>query len=304
MATKTLSARELKLTVVQVSLATVLATAIGLMVEQRFPLFAPLTAATLIQVLCAPHHRGLWLFLFGEVNGALAATIFIPHFSTRHAALNALIGVIVAIGVAYATTPRNPVRMINEAIEPVLTRLALNTRAVAAALRAGDTIAAGTAVFSLNDVEPELNRLAEVLTQVRRSALLSRMSRQNLAECVNTAREIGFAVRDIRTLARHAWWGVLRTGELVPPALPQMLDTLADGVAVLRDEIHRDGQPHEARPLLISAGRWVDVLRAQPLSISVGAVAASADAAVLDLLVATGVPVGDADQMLRRPSYG
>jgi len=40
------------------------------------------------------------------------------------------------------------------------------------------------------------------------------------------------------------------------------------------------------------------------LSISIAAVAASADAAVLDLLVATGVSVGDADQMLRRPSYG
>lgn len=296
--------RELKLTAVQVTLSGVLATAIGLMIERGFPLFAPLTAITLIQVLCAPHHRGLWLFLFGEVNGALAATIFIPHFSTRHAALDALVGVAVAFGVAYATTPRNPVRMINEMIEPVLTRLATNTRAIAAALRAGDTISAGNAVFSLNDVEPELNRLGEVVSQVRRSAFLGRLNRQNLAEYLNTAREIGYAVRDIRTLARHAWWGVLRPHEPVPPALPQMLDTLADGLAVLRDEIIKDGQPHEARPLLISAGRWVDVLRAQPLSISIAAVAASADAAVLDLLVATGVPVGEADQMLRRPSYG
>ena len=96
---------------------------------------------------------------------------------------------------------------------------------------------------------------------------------------------------------------MLRTGEPVPPALPQMLEALADGLAVLRDEMHRDGQPHEARPLLISAGRWVDVMRSQPLSISAATVAASADAAVLDLLIATGVPLNDADQMLRRPSY-
>jgi hypothetical protein len=301
---RSLSKRELKLSVVQVSLAAVIATAIGLMVEQRFPVFAPLTAVTLIQVLCAPHRRPLWLFLFGVVNGALATTLFIPHFSTQHAALNAMIGVAVAFGVAYATTPRKPIRMINEAIEPVLSRLAANTRAVASALRAGDPVAAGGAVFALNDVEPELNRLTEVVTQARRSALLSGVSRRNLAEYVNTAREIGMATRDIRSLARHAWWGVLRTHEPVPPALPQMLDTLADGLAILRDEIHSDRQPHEARPLLISAGRWVDVLRAQPLSISIAAVAASADAAVLDLLVATGVSVGDADQMMRRPSYG
>jgi hypothetical protein len=300
----TLAARELKLSLVQVSLAGGLASAIGLMVEHRFPLFAPLTAVMLVQVLCAPHRRAMWWFLFGSVSGALVTTLFIPHFSTQHAAMNALIGVVVAVGVAYTTTPRDPVKLINDHVEPVLTRLATNTRAVASALRAGDTVAAGSAVFSLNDVEPELIRLTEVLSQVRRSALLSRMSRKNLAECVNTAREIGLAVRDIRTLARHAWWGVLRTGEAVPPALPQMLEALADGLAVLRDEIHKDGQPHEARPLLISAGRWVDVLRAQPLSISIAAVAASADAAVLDLLVATGVSVADADQMMRRPSYG
>lgn len=303
MAVRMTSPRELRLAIVQVTAAGVLATIFGLLLDLRFPLFAPLVAVTLIQVLCAPHRRGLWLFLFGWVNGALATTMFVPNFSTRHAALNALIGAVVAIGVAYATTPRNPIRMVNEAIEPVLTRLAANTRAIAAALRAGSAPRAGAAVFSLNEVEVELLRLQDVLRQVRRSALLTRLSRKNLAEYVNTAREIGFAVRDIRTLARHAWWGVLRTGEPVPPALPQMLEALADGLAVLRDEIHKDGQPHEARPLLISAGRWVDVMRAQPLSISAATVAASADAAVLDLLIATGVPLNDADQMLRRPSY-
>jgi hypothetical protein len=291
------------LTLVQVGSAALVSTGIGYAIERAFPLFAPLVAVTLVQVLCAPHRRGLWFFLFGGVNGALATTMFIPHFSTRNAAINALVGAMVAIGVAYLTTPRNPVRRVNEAIEPVLSRLSLNTRAIAAALRSGDTAAAGTAVFSLNDVDNELNRLQDVLRQVRRSAIWSRISRRNLAENVNSAREIGYAVRDIRTLARHAWWGVLRTGEPVPPALPQMLEALADGLAVLRDEMHRDGQPHEARPLLISAGRWVDVMRSQPLSISAATVAASADAAVLDLLVATGVPLNDADQMMRRPSY-
>src|SRR5262245_43806056 len=120
--------REFKLTIVQVSLAAVFSTAIGLMVERSFPIFAPLTAVTLFQVLCAPHQRAVWLFLFGGVNGALVTTLFITNFSTSHAALNALIGVAAALAVAFTTTPTNPVRMINETIEPVLTRLAGNTR--------------------------------------------------------------------------------------------------------------------------------------------------------------------------------
>jgi len=299
-----LSPRELQLTLVQTGSAAILATAIGFAFGHRFPLFAPLTAITVIQVLCAPHWRGLWLFLFGEVNGALAATVFIPNFSTRHAALNALAGTLVAIGVASATTPRDMEKLVNDAIEPVLTRLAHNVRGIAVAMRAGDAEAAAKAVSSLNQSEAELERLKEVLLQARRSAVLTRVSAKSLKAYRNTVKEIGYAVRDIRTLARHAWWGMLRTREPVPTGLPQMLESLADGLAVLRDEIHKDGRPHEARPLLISAGRWIDIMRAQQLSISAAAVAASADAAVLDLLIATGVPLEDADQMLHRPSYG
>jgi hypothetical protein len=298
-----LSPRELKLTLVQIGSSAILATALGLAVGHRFALFAPLTAITLIQVLCAPHQRGLWLFLFGEVNGALLCTLFIPNFSTSHAALNALIGAAVAVGVAYATTPRNPIRLVNEAIEPVLTRLAHNVRGIAAALRSGDTTGAAAAVDSLNASDDDLEYLKEVLHQVRRSAVLTLVSGKSVHAHLSTMKEIGFAVRDIRTLARHAWWGMLRSGEPVPNGLPQMLETLADGLAVLRDEIHKDGRPREARALLISAGRWVDVMRSQSLSLSAATVAASADAAVLDLLIATGVPINDADQMLHRPSY-
>lgn len=286
----------------QVGSAAILATALGLAMGDRFPLFAPLTAVTLIQVMCAPHRRALWLFLFGEVNGALAATIFIPAFSTRHAALNALIGVVVAFAIAYATTPHNPVKLVNEAIEPVLTRLAHSVRTIASSMRSGDVQAAAAAVYSLNASDEDLENLKEVLNQVRRSAVLTRGSRRGINSYLKTAREIDFAARDIRALARHAWWGMLRKGEPVPNGLPQMLEALADGLAVLRDEIHADSQPHEARPLLVSAGRWVDMMRSQHLTISAAAVAASADAAVLDLLVATGLPVAYADQLMHRPS--
>jgi hypothetical protein len=298
-----LSPRELKLTLVQVGSAAILAAAIGLAIGKRFPIFGILTAITLVQVLCAPHRRGLWLFLFGGVNGALLSTAFIPNFVTRYALINSLAGALVAVGVAYATTPRNPLKLVNDAIEPILTRLAHDVRAIASAMRTGDVSAAADAVDSINDAEEEIDRLKEVLSQVRRSAVLTRMSAKSIKAYGSTAKRIGYAVRDIRALGHHAWWGMLRTGEPVPTGLPQMLEALADGLAVLRDEIHKDGQPHEARPLLISAGRWIDVMRSEPLSISAAAVAASADAAVLNLLIATGVPLEDADQMLHRPSY-
>src|SRR5688572_28368062 len=226
-----LSPRELKLTLVQTGSAAILAAAIGLATGHRFPIFGILTAITLVQVLCAPHRRGLWLFLYGGVMGALVCTVFIPNFMTRYAALNSVIGAVVAIGVAYATTPRDPVKLVNDAIEPVLTRLAHNVRVIASAIRDVDAGAAAEAVNALNDAEEELDKLKEVLSQVRRSAVLTRMSAKNIKAYRSTAKEIGYAVRDIRAMGRHVWWGMLRTGEPVPTGLPQMLEALADGLA-------------------------------------------------------------------------
>jgi hypothetical protein len=292
---------QIRLATIQMTLAAVIATVICVAIGHPIPWFAPLVAITLVQVLCAPHRRGLWLFLFGQVNGALFGTMFNPAWSTTAAAIDALVGAVVAIVVAVATAPRRPARQINEAVEPLLTRMATNIRAIAAALRAHDPPAAGAAVYALNDTDADLIRLHEVLLQARRSSLLTHWhSGDDLTELTTAAREISYAVRDIRTLARHAWWGVLRAEEPVPAALPQMLDALADGIAVLRDELRDNGQPLEARPLLISAARWIDVMRAEPLSISAATVAASANAAVLELLTAIGVPVNDADQLMRR----
>jgi len=92
----TLSPRELKLPLVQTAFHGG-ATAIGFALGHRFPLFAQLTAIT---VSCGR-------FLFAEVNGERVCTMLIPNFSTRHAALNALTGAVLAFGVTYATTPRD-----------------------------------------------------------------------------------------------------------------------------------------------------------------------------------------------------
>ena len=103
--------------------SALVSTALGFMIEGHFPFFASAMAITLVQVLCAPHRRGLWLFLFGGVNGSLLTTMFIPSYPTRDSAVAALVGAFAAIAVAYLSTPRNPVRRVNDAIEPVLSIL-------------------------------------------------------------------------------------------------------------------------------------------------------------------------------------
>lgn len=286
----------------QVVLAGGIATGLALFLgHSGFPIFAPLLAIATMELICARHHRRVVEMAFGVVIGALLTAIVGPSWSTPHVLIDATIGATTALAVAWFTTPRSPVALVNQAVEPLLGSLTSNLRAISTALRQQDPAAAGAAVYALVETDSWLRRLDDSLHQVRRSALILRWSTgQDLTAHTRTAAEIGYAVRHIRALAQHAWWGILRTGEPVPSPLPQAIDALADGIGVLREELGRGGRLGNARPLLISAAQWVAMMRAQQLSLGAAGVAASADAASLSLLVATGMPADEADAMQHR----
>ncbi|WP_027342488.1 aromatic acid exporter family protein [Hamadaea tsunoensis] len=281
----------------QILLAVVISSGLALLLGHTgFPVFAPLLAVATMELICARHHRRAVEMSFGVVIGALLTAVVGPSWSTPHVLIDAAIGTATAIGVAWFTTPRSPVRLVNTAIDPLLSELAGNIRAVSTALRRQDPPTAGAAVYSLVGTDAGLHRLDEVLLQVRRSAFLIKWSTgQDLTAYTRTAANIGDAVRNIRGVAEHAWWGILRAGEHVPSPLPQALDTLADGIGVLREELDRDGCLSNARPLLISSAQWISMMRSDHLSLGAAGVAASADAAVFNLLKATGMPAVEAD---------
>jgi hypothetical protein len=287
---------------VQVTLAGGIATALAMILgHDGFPVFAPLFAIATMELICARHHRRAVEMLFGVALGALLTALVGPSWSTPHVLIDAGVGAVTALMVAWFTTPRRPVNLVNHTIEPLLSSLATNLRSISSALRRRDPAEAGAAVYGLVETDVWLRRLSESLLQVRRSALILRWSTgQDLTTDTDTATEIGYAVRHIRSLAQHAWWGILRTGEPVPTPLPQAIDALADGIGVLREELDRDGCLRNARPLLISAARWVAMMRDERLSLAAAGVAASADAAVLNLLVATGMPTAEADTLQHR----
>lgn len=281
----------------QILASLAIATAIAkLLRHEGFPVFAPLFAVATMELICARHHRRAVEIGFGVVCGALLTALIGPSWSSPHVLIDAFIGLVVAVAVAWATTPRSPVTLVNQAIDPLLADLATNLRAVSNALRSGNAPAAGAAVYAMVETDTWLRRLDEALLQVRRSKYLLRWSTgQDLTQHTDTATEIGNAVRNIRGLAQHAWWGILRPGEPVPTPLPQALDALADGIVVLREELERNGCVAKARPLLVSAARWITMMRDSKLSLPAAAVAANTDAAVLNLLIATGMPATEAD---------
>ncbi|HET6213253.1 MAG TPA: hypothetical protein VFE14_10320 [Micromonosporaceae bacterium] len=286
---------------IQMGLAAGIALLVSLAIGHTWPIFAPIFAVAALEMICSRHHRTAVTLAFGMVLGVLLGGSFNPAWPAGHAFTDAVIGGAAALAVAVFTTPANPVAEVHRAIDPLLGLVSAQIRNIATALRTGDVTAARTALHALNASADELRKLDETLVQVRRSAILARWrSGQDVPAATTTATEIGHAVRSIRAMALQAWWGVLRGGESVPAALPQMLDALADGIAVLRGDIGRGNQLRQARRLLISSAQWITVMRTEPLGIAAAAVAANADAAVINLLIATGLSVEQAEASIQQ----
>lgn len=282
-------------TTAQIVTAVGLAIAVEALLGFDRPIGAPLFAVTTLEFICAKHRRNIAIFFFGLGFGLAIAAVASGYRSIDRVILDLVIGFGVAVIVAWVSRDRDPVARVRAAVAPVLSTMTINVRAIAAALRDGDEEAAKVAVYALRETADSMRRLDEVIQSVRRSRFFAGAS---LDRCIDTAREVGYAVRNVRVMARHAWWGVLRGKEPVPAALPQMLASLADGMSLLRDELRPGGQMRIAYPHLVSAARWVDVMRSERLGLASAAVAADADAAVLNLLIATGIPVAKADAML------
>jgi uncharacterized membrane protein YgaE (UPF0421/DUF939 family) len=285
-----------------VLIAGAIAAGVALLVGHDRPFGAPLFAVTMLEMVNARRRRSWAIFGFGVTIGLGIAAVAAGYRTFDYVIVDWVIGFLSAIAVAFATTPRNAVGRVNQALEPVLSTLTTNVRAVATALRSGDEEAARTAVYALSETDRDLRHLDEVLLAARRSAMITLWTTgHDLDVHARTAQEIGYAVRNIRVMARNAWWEVLRRGARVPAALPNMLDALADGLGLLRDELRRDGRLRTARPQLVSASRWIDVMREERLDLAVAAVATDADAAVLNLLIATRLPVAKADDLVHQP---
>lgn len=286
-------------TAIQILAAGGLAVLIAVLLGFDRPIGAPLFAITTLEFVCARHRRVLAVFMYGAGFGLAAAAVMAGYRTVGRIALDLIIGVLVAMLIAYLATPRNAERRIVDAAAPVLTNVTRNVRAIAEALRRGDVEAGRAAVYDLADTDRDLQRLNEVLAATRRAAAITLGSTaRDLHAQSASAREIGYAVRNIRVMARHAWFDVLRSGQHVPAALPPMMESLADGVSLLRDELMLAGHLRMARSQLVSAARWIEVLREERLTMECAAVAANAHAAVLNLLIGTGTPVAQADAML------
>ena len=236
------------------------------------------------------------------VSAILVATIQPPSSGlspTRF--IDALIGGAVALLVGQVLIPHNPLRALAQAAEPVVDDLAVALRAVAQALRDGDAERAQRALEVARAVEADLASFYDAVALARetRPVLPGRRTRERLPVYAEAARQMDYAVRNTRVLARRAVASVRRQGR-APEPLSEGIDLLADAVVELGKALAEPGHEIEVRRLALkAAARAMRALDAAP-DLSTVVIVGQVRSTALDLLQGSGMGNEEARRALER----
>jgi uncharacterized membrane protein YgaE (UPF0421/DUF939 family) len=146
--------------------------------------------------------------------------------------VDALVGGAVGLAVL-AVAPRNPTRMVRRAVEPILAELAGTLDDIAAALEARDFDAATRALARARSSDELLTQLQNAVVIAEETVLLAPSQwreRTRINRYVTAARQIGFAVRNTRVLARAG----IRAVELEPAIPAELVASVRSLAAAVR----------------------------------------------------------------------
>lgn len=203
---------------------------------------------------------------------------------------DALVGGATALLVA-ALLPADPWRRARRAADGVLLDLARVLSLDADAVRRGDPVLAADALAEARATGPGLDAWGEALDTGRDISRLSPLrrdpGRRTHARGVRLHAGVDRATRNLRVLVRRVLFA-LETGDALPPALPDLLDRLADVLVSLAEG---DSAADAALHLL---ARDLDPAALHAGTLSGQVVVAQLRSAVVDLLVAAGEDVPSA----------
>ena len=160
------------------------------------------------------------------------------EFAGQHL-VETLIGGGIALVLTQVLFPLNPIQLVNTAALPVFSQLSDALKETAAALAAGDRHHAEQALEQAREIDPSVRRLYEALEiaqQVARIAPLRRRLRGQLQPYADATRQVDYAVRNTRVLARSAI-GLLHAERPAPARLVASVRELADAVRTLGSQL-------------------------------------------------------------------
>jgi uncharacterized membrane protein YgaE (UPF0421/DUF939 family) len=214
--------------------------------------------------------------------------------------LDALVGSGTALAVSSLILPTNPLRLVHEYIEPVLARLAVALERIAEALETKDADSADEALVAVALLDAAHDGLVDALDAAGDAARLSPRRRRALGGLDRYAvagGELGLAVENLRALARGATRAI-NLQDSVPEEAVQAVRELAVCARVFDDYL-TSGDAEPARAAAVRAAALANAVLEETGNLSAVHIVGQIRLAAVDLLRATGLERGEAQELVR-----
>lgn len=214
--------------------------------------------------------------------------------------LDALVGASVALVVSSLILPVNPLRLVHHYVEPVLTRLAEALERIATALETKQLGRADEALVAVARLDDAHDGLVEALEAAGDAARLSPRRRRTLGGLDRYAvagGELGLAVENIRALARGSVRAI-NLDDAVPEEAVEAVRELAACARAL-DGYLAGGDPFAARTAAVRAASLANAVLDETGNLSAVHIVGQIRLASVDLLRATGLERGEAQDLVR-----
>jgi uncharacterized membrane protein YgaE (UPF0421/DUF939 family) len=219
--------------------------------------------------------------------------------------LDALTGGGVALIVSSLLLPVNPLRLVQESVDPLLGRLEAVLEQIATALETREPEAADEALLAVARVDVTHDALLATLDAAGEAARLSPRRRQALGRLERYAvagGELGLAGENVRALARGAIRAI-NLDDSVPPATVEAVRELAS-VAGRLGRYLDDGDPEPARAAAVRAAALANSALEATGNLSAVHIVGQIRLAAVDLLRATGLERDGAQGAVRSATLG
>lgn len=216
--------------------------------------------------------------------------------------IDALVGGLVGLAVMAVLLPLNPLTVVRRAADPALDALADGLHEVSQALAANDVERIEAVLMRLRAAETTFAAFAAAVSAATENAALAPArwrSREALAMYVDSADQLGYALRNVRVLVRRVLTA-LGDDEPVPPVLPSAVALLGDAVALFRRELADGVEPVATRERALRAAAESGRAYDDGVGFSGGVVVAQIRTTVADLLRATGIEHAEASRLVRQ----
>jgi uncharacterized membrane protein YgaE (UPF0421/DUF939 family) len=213
---------------------------------------------------------------------------------------DALIGSGVALAVSSLILPVNPLRLVHEYVQPVLARLVAALTVIARAMDTKEPEAADDALLAVGRLDEAHDGLVEALHAAGDAARLSPRRRSALSGLDRYAvagGELGLAVENLRALARGAARAI-SLGDALPQEAVDAVRALGDCARAL-DGYLRGDDPEPARAAAARAAGLANNVLDETSNLSALHIVGQIRLVSVDLLRATGVDRGEAQQLVR-----